>query len=81
MPLQELLRADSDISSPSPDMTLPLDMRPLNSKDAALVLEYAYAMRWAFAEVFSAELCKLERTGMVLHEGMVLHDQAQLCER
>lgn len=73
MPLQKLLRADSDISSPSPDMTLPLDMRPLDSKDVAMMSEYAYAMRWAFAEVFSAELCELEREGMVL--------QAQLCER
>ena len=73
MPLQELLRPDSNVNSPSPDMTLPLDMRPLDSKDAALVSEYAYAMKWAFAELFSAELCELERIDMVL--------QAQLCER
>ncbi len=65
MPLQDLLRPDSTVSCLSPDVTLPLNLRPLGSRDAALVSEYACAMKWAFGEVFSAELCELKRDDMI----------------
>ena len=56
MLLQELLRPSSDkdaLLSKSGDV---LSVRALDSEDVGLMFEYAYALKWAFAEKFSVKL-------------------------
>lgn len=38
------------------DVQMPLRLRPFDSQDAEMVSEYAYALKWAFGEVFSVQL-------------------------
>jgi len=54
--LQELTSHVSLAESLSSEMSGAPNLRPLDSKDVEIVSEYAYALKCAFADVFSVEL-------------------------